>query len=121
MRPRAETIASIGFSRRTVIHDINIGLTEFAYVHSVISAGYTPEPEPDPPPFSVANIMQMRVGAHGTRAKKVKKLAEFKPKFFNVVFVRIGVASRLPIEAHGNFDALDPNAVITILHKTFYS
>ena len=100
--------------------------TQVAYdVPSVVPADYTPEPEPNLPPFSAANIMQMRVNAHAARAKEVRKLAEIKPKFFNAIFARTSVASRLLMEADGDFAAanaaLDPNELIAIIHRTHFT
>jgi hypothetical protein len=67
--------------------------------------------------------MQMRVTAHAARAKEVRKLAEIKPKFFNAIFARTSVASRLLIVADGDFAAanvaLDPNALVAIIHRTY--
>jgi hypothetical protein len=100
--------------------------TQVAFdVPSDIPADYTPEPEPDFPPFSAADIMQMRVAAHAARAKEVRKLVEIKPKSFNTIFARTSVASRLLIEADGDFAAanaaLDPNALVAIIHRTHFT
>jgi hypothetical protein len=96
--------------------------TQVAYdVPSVFPADYAPEPEPDLPPFSAANRMQMRVAAHAAQAKEVKKLADIKPKFFNAIFAKTSVASRLLMEADGECDvanaALDQNALYAHSHK----
>jgi hypothetical protein len=99
----------------------NVSITQVAYeVPSFVPVDYTAEPEPNLPPFSAANSMQMRVGANTARAKEARKLAKVKPKFFNVVFTRISVTFRLLIEAYGNFvnanAALDPYELIAIIH-----
>ena len=67
----------------------------------------------------------MRVAAHAARAKEVRKLAEIKPKFFNATFARTSEASRILIEADGDFAAvnaaLDPNALVVIIHRTHFT
>jgi hypothetical protein len=77
------------------------------------------------PPLSAANIMQMRVAAHAARAKVVRKPAEIKPKFFNAIFARTSVESRLLNEADGDFvatnAALDPNALVAIIYRTHFT
>jgi hypothetical protein len=69
--------------------------------------------------------MQLRVAAHAARAKEVRKLVEIKPKFFNAIFARTSVASRLLIKADGDFAAanaaLDPNALVAIIHRTHFT
>jgi hypothetical protein len=95
--------------------------TQVAYdVPSVVPADYTPEPEPNLPPYSTANILQMRLVAHAVQAKELRNLAEIKPKFLNAISARTSVASRILIEADGDFaaanPALDPNARVAIIH-----
>ncbi len=67
----------------------------------------------------------MRVAAHAAQTKEVRKLADLKPKFFNAIFARTSVAFRLLIEADGDFaaanTALDPNALVTIIHRTNFT
>ncbi len=69
--------------------------------------------------------MQMRVAAHAARAKEVRTLAEVKPKFFNAIFARTSVVSRLFIEADGDFAAanaaFDPNALVAIINRTHFT
>ncbi len=93
--------------------------TQVAYdVLLVVPTDYAPEPKPDLPLFSAANILQMRVAAHAARAKNVRKLAKIKPKFFNAIFARMSVASRLLIVAGDDFAAanaaFEPNALVAI-------
>ncbi len=55
----------------------------------------------------------------------MRKLTEIKPKFFNAIFARTSVASRLSIEADGDFAAanasLDTNALVAIIHRTDFT
>ncbi len=100
--------------------------TKVAYdVPSVVPADYTHEPELDVPPFSAANIMQMRVAAYATRANKVRMLGEIKSKIFNAIFGRTSVESRILIEADGESAAanaaLDSNILVAIIHRTHFT
>lgn len=104
----------------------NVLATQIAYqVAQVVPEDYIPIDEPDQPAYTPAQLMTLRLGAHAARAKEVRRLALDKPKFFSAVYARTSVASRLLIEADGDFPAakaaLDPNALIAIIHKTHFT
>jgi hypothetical protein len=104
----------------------NVLATQIAYqVAQVVPEDYIPIDEPDQPAYTPAQLMTLRLGAHAARSKEVRRLALDKPKFFSAVYARTSVASRLLIEADGDFPAakaaLDPNALIAIIHKTHFT
>jgi len=81
--------------------------------------------EPDQLAYLHTELTTLRLGVHAARSKEVRRLALEKPKFCSAVYTRTYVASRLLIEADGEFPAasaaLDPNALVAIIHKTHFT
>ncbi len=94
-------------------------------VDQVVPEDYIPIEEADQPAYTPAQLTTLRLRVHAARAKEVKRLALNKPKFFSTVYARPSVASRLLIEAYGDFPAaktaLDPNALTAIIYKTHFT
>jgi hypothetical protein len=86
---------------------------------------FMPPEEPDLPNYTSAQIQSLRLQAHTERNKNVKKLALDKPKLFAAILQGTSVASRLLIEANGNWitakAAPDPNALAAIIRRTHFS
>jgi hypothetical protein len=104
----------------------NVLATQIVYqVAQVVREGCIPIDEPDQPAYTHAQLMKLRLGAHATRSKEVRRLALDKPKFFSAVHARTSVASRQLIEADDDFPAtkaaLEPNALVAIIHKTYFT
>jgi hypothetical protein len=104
----------------------NVLATQIAYqVAQVVPEDYISIDEPDQRAYAPAQLMTLRLGAHAARAKEVRMLALDKPKFFSAVYARTSVASRLFIEADGEFPAakaaLDLNAFIAIINMTHFT
>ena len=100
--------------------------TQIAYeVGPVLQEHFMPPEEPDLPNYTSAQIQSLRLQAHTERNKEVRKLALDKPKLFAAILQRTSVASRLLIEADGDWIAAkaasDPNALAAIIRRTHFS
>jgi hypothetical protein len=95
---------------------------QLPYVMPDLEADNVPQADdPDMEGLSTANLNAIRVSVITAHAKKKRELRDELPKFLNDILSNISVASRLLIEANGDWAAAkaaeDPNVLVAIVHR----